>query len=85
MNCSLEMEFWRKLRQMVLCRERDGELYQSSGFGLCEQAEFLNGREMSTIKDASEPLSQRYEHFMKVPYKLVFIEITSCIAGGKNG
>lgn len=46
MNCSLEMEFWRKLRQMVLCRERDGELYQSSGFGLCEQAEFLNGREV---------------------------------------
>ena len=24
---------------------------------------------MSTIKDASEPLFQRYEHFMKVPYK----------------
>lgn len=40
---------------------------------------------MSTIKDASEPLFQRYEHFMKVPYKLVFIEITSCIAGGRNG
>lgn len=53
---------------MVLRRERDGELYQRSGVGLCEQAEFLNGREigdlghssvnMSTIKDASEPLPE---------------------------
>lgn len=53
MNCSLEMEFWRKLRQMVLCRERDGELYQSSGFGLCEQAEFLNGRERGDLGHSS--------------------------------
>lgn len=34
---------------MVLRRERDGELYQSSGFGLCEQAEFLNGREVGDL------------------------------------
>lgn len=53
MNCSLEMEFWRKLRQMVLCRERDGEFYQSSGFGLCEQAEFLNGKEIGDLGHSS--------------------------------
>lgn len=34
---------------MVLRRERDGELYQRSGFGLCEQAEFLNGREIGDL------------------------------------
>lgn len=34
---------------MVLHRERDGEFYQSSGFGFCEQAEFLNEREIGDL------------------------------------
>lgn len=32
---------------------------------------------MSTIEDVSELSFQVFEHFMKAPYKLVFIEITS--------
>lgn len=40
---------------------------------------------MSTLKDVSELLFQVYKHFMKVPYKLVCIEISSRNIGAKNG
>lgn len=83
-NCSLELEFWRKQRKGK-DEPRElwllGELYsENSGFGLCELAVlFLSGgvisdlgpfeNHMSTIKDVSE-------HVIKVLYDLFFIEIT---------